>query len=359
MSKLAESARAGRIAPAGGAVDVSVIVPVFNEEENIPLLHQALQAALSALDIPFEIVYVDDGSTDSSFERLVTAAGNDAHVRIVRLRRNFGQTAALQAGIEHSRGDTLVFMDGDLQNDPGDVRRLLDKLDEGYDVVSGWRQHRKDSLSRVITSRVANALISRVVGVRLKDFGCTLKAYRREVLEDVKLYGEMHRFIPAYASAAGASVTEIPVTHHRRRFGRSKYGFSRTPRVLLDLLTVKFLGSYGTKPLYLFGFIGFVFWLLAFVCGVIVIVEKLLPPYVYAYRNPVLLLAVLLATLGLQFIMMGLLAELIIRTYHESQGKPTYVVRQVVEGAASPELVERLPRQRVRSLSSGNVSNPG
>jgi glycosyltransferase involved in cell wall biosynthesis len=277
----------------------------------------------------------------------------------VRLRRNFGQTAALQAGIEHSRGDTLVFMDGDLQNDPADIGRLLAKLDEGYDLVSGWREHRKDSRSRVITSRVANALISRVVGVPLKDYGCTLKAYRREVLQDVKLYGEMHRFIPAYASAAGASVTEIPVTHHPRRFGRSKYGFSRTPRVLLDLLTVKFLGSYGTKPLYLFGFIGFVFWLLAFVLGVIVIVERLLPPYVYAHRNPLLLLAVLLATLGLQFIMMGLLAELIIRTYHESQGKPTYLVRQVVEGAASPELVERLPRQRVRSLSSGNVSNPG
>jgi len=359
MRKLAESARGGRVAVDAAAVDVSVIVPVFNEEENIPLLHQELQAALGALDIPYEIVYVDDGSSDASFERLLVVAGGDPHVRIVRLRRNFGQTAALQAGIEHSRGETLVFMDGDLQNDPGDIRRLLAKLDEGYDVVSGWRQHRQDALSRVITSRVANALISRVVGVRLKDYGCTLKAYRREVLEDVKLYGEMHRFIPAYAAASGASVTEIPVTHHRRRFGRSKYGLSRTPRVLLDLLTVKFLGSYGTKPLYLFGFIGFVFWLLAVLLGVVVIIQKLLPPYVYAYRNPLLLLAVFLATLGLQFIMMGLLAELIIRTYHESQGKPTYVVRQVVEGAASPELVERLPRQRVRSLSSGNVSNPG
>ena len=359
MTEVAESTRTGRPAAADAELDVSVIVPVFNEEDNIPLLHQELKAAMTTLDIPFEIVYVDDGSSDASFERLLLVAGGDAQVRIVRLRRNFGQTAALQAGIEHSRGETLVFMDGDLQNDPGDIGRLLAKLDEGYDVVSGWRQHRQDALSRVITSRVANALISRVVGVRLKDYGCTLKAYRREVLQDVKLYGEMHRFIPAYASAAGASVTEIPVTHHRRRFGRSKYGFSRTPRVLLDLLTVKFLGSYGTKPLYLFGFVGFVFWLLAVLFGIVVIVQKLVPPYVYAYRNPLLLLAVFLAVLGLQFIMMGLLAELIIRTYHESQGKPTYVVRQVVEGAASPELVERLPRQRVRSLSSGNVSNPG
>jgi glycosyltransferase involved in cell wall biosynthesis len=355
MSKLAERARAGRLADAHAAVAVSVIVPLFNEEENIPLLHKELLAALSALDIPFEVVYVDDGSSDASFERLLAAAGSDPHIRIVRLRRNFGQTAALQAGIEHSRGDTLVFMDGDLQNDPKDIHRLLAKLDEGYDVVSGWRQHRQDAFSRVITSRVANALISRVVGVRLKDYGCTLKAYRREVLQDVKLYGEMHRFIPAYAAAAGASVTEIPVTHHPRRFGRSKYGLSRTPRVLLDLLTVKFLGSYGTKPLYLFGFIGFVFWLLAFVCGVIVIVEKLLPPYVYAHRNPLLLLAVLLATLGLQFIMMGLLAELIIRTYHESQGKQTYVVRQVVEGA---EPVERMPAARVRSLTSRDAGRP-
>jgi glycosyltransferase involved in cell wall biosynthesis len=359
LSSVADRARAGRAAAADGPVDVSVIVPVFNEEENIPLLHKELQTALNALDIPFEIVFVDDGSSDASFERLLTVAGADPHVRIVRLRRNFGQTAALQAGIEHSRGDTLVFMDGDLQNDPADIGRLLAKLDEGYDLVSGWREHRKDSRSRVITSRVANALISRVVGVPLKDYGCTLKAYRREVLQDVKLYGEMHRFIPAYASAAGASVTEISVTHHPRRFGRSKYGFSRTPRVLLDLLTVKFLGSYGTKPLYLFGFIGFVFWLLAVLFGIVVIVQKLLPPYVYAHRNPLLLLAVFLATLGLQFIGMGLLAELIIRTYHESQGKPTYVVRQVVEGAASPELVERLPRPRVRSLSSGNVSKPG
>ena len=359
MSKLAESPRAGRVAAADAAVDVSVIVPVFNEEENIPLLHEALQAALTALGQRFEVVYVDDGSSDATFERLLVAAASDPHVRIVRLRRNFGQTAALQAGIEHSRGDTLVFMDGDLQNDPGDIGRLLARLDEGYDVVSGWRQHRQDPRSRVITSRVANALISRVVGVRLKDYGCTLKAYRREALQDVKLYGEMHRFIPAYAAAAGASVTEIPVTHHRRRFGRSKYGLSRTPRVLLDLLTVKFLGSYSTKPLYLFGFTGFVFWLLAVLLGIVVIIQRLLPPYVYAHRNPLLLLAVFLGTLGLQFIGMGLLAELIIRTYHESQGKPTYVVRQVVEGAASPELVERLPRRRVRSVSSGSVSNPG
>src|ERR1700694_4843489 len=258
MSLLAESTRAGRPGAADAGARVSVIVPGFNEAENIALLQQQVQTALRALDIAYEIVYVDDGSSDATFERLLVATGSDPHVRIVRLRRNFGQTAALQAGIEHSRGDTLVFMDGDLQNDPGDIGRLLAKLDEGYDVVSGWRQHRQDSISRVITSRIANALISWVVGVKLKDYGCTLKAYRREVLQDVKLYGEMHRFIPAYAAAAGGSVTEIPVTHHQRRFGRSKYGFSRAPRLLFALLTVKFLGSYATKPICVFGFVGVV-----------------------------------------------------------------------------------------------------
>lgn len=312
---------------------ISVVVPIFNEEDSVVLLHQRLSEALRALGRTYEIVYVDDGSSDASFARLRAEAGDDPHARIVRFRRNFGQTAALQAGIEHSRGDILVFLDGDLQNDPADIGLLIAKLDEGYDVVSGWRKDRHDPwLSRRLPSKMANWVISKVTGVVLRDYGCTLKAYRGDVIRPVKLYGEMHRFIPALVSWSGASVTEVPVRHHARQFGRSKYGISRTARVMLDLMTVKFLGSYSTKPLYVFGFAGIAFWLLAFLSGAIVIVERLLPPYPQAHNNPLLLLAVFLATLGVQSIMLGLLAELLIRTYHESQGKPTYVIRQVVVG---------------------------
>ena len=313
--------------------EISVVVPIFDEEDNVGELHRRLSEALESLGRPYEILYVDDGSRDRSFERLCALAEDDPHAQLVQFRRNFGQTAALQAGIEHSRGDILVFLDGDLQNDPGDIGLLLAKLDEGYDVVSGWRRDRRDPwLSRRLPSLIANALISRVTGVVLKDYGCTLKAYRREVIEDVKLYGEMHRFIPALVSWSGAKVTEVPVRHERRRFGKSKYGISRTLRVLLDLITVKFLGSYSTKPLYVFGMAGLIFWLLAVLSGAIVIVERLLPPYPQAHNNPLLLLAVFLGTLGVQSIMLGLLAELMIRTYHESQAKPTYVIRQVIAG---------------------------
>jgi len=253
-------------------------------------------------------------------------------VRVVSFRRNFGQTAAVQAGIDNSRGEILVFMDGDMQNDPHDIPRLLEKIDQGYDVASGWRKSREDHASRVLPSKIANWIIARVTGVPLHDFGCTLKAYRREVIEDVKLYGEMHRFIPVYASWVGARIAELPVSHRRRAFGRSKYSLSRTSRVLLDLFTVKLLGSYSTKPIYFFGFAAFGLWALAFLCAAIVIVQKLLPPHPYAHDNPLLLLAVFLAIVGVQFILMGLLAELSIRTYHESQGKSVYVVREVIEG---------------------------
>jgi glycosyltransferase involved in cell wall biosynthesis len=325
---------------AGVPPAVSVVVPIYNEEENIGLLHQRLSEALGALKRSYEIVYVDDGSRDRSFERLCGVTAADPHSRIVRFRRNFGQTAALQAGIEESRGEILVFLDGDLQNDPADIGSLLARIDEGYDVVSGWRKDRHDPwLSRRLPSMIANWLISRVTGVVLRDYGCTLKAYRAEVIRPVKLYGEMHRFIPALVSWSGATVTEVPVRHEPRRFGKSKYGISRTARVVFDLITVKFLGSYSTKPIYVFGFAGLIFWLLAFLSGAIVIVERLLPPYPQAHNNPLLLLAVFLATLGVQSIMLGLLAELLIRTYHESQGKPTYVVRQVVQGGATSGVV--------------------
>jgi len=237
----------------------------------------------------------------------------------------------VQAGIDHSRGGVLVLLDGDMQNDPHDIPRLLEKIDEGYDVVSGWRRDRHDSASRVIPSRIANWVIARVTGVRLSDFGCTFKAYRREVIDGVRLYGEMHRFIPVYSAMIGARITEIVVNHRPRTYGRSKYSLSRTSRVALDLITVKLLGSYSTKPMYFFGFTAFALWAVAAVLAVIVIAQKVLPPYVYAHDNPLLLVSVVLVIVGVQCILMGLLAELSIRTYHESQHKPTYVVREVIE----------------------------
>jgi glycosyltransferase involved in cell wall biosynthesis len=334
---------------AGDAPDLSVIIPIFEEEESVVPLHDQVSAALAQLGRSYEVVYVDDGSKDASPERLQAIAESDPHVVVVRFRRNFGQTAAIQAGIDHSRGELLVFMDGDLQNDPRDIGRLLAKLDEGYDVVSGWRKNRHDALlSRKIPSWTANWLISRVTGVRLNDYGCTLKAYRRETLADVRLYGEMHRFIPAYASWSGASIAEIPVAHHPRRFGRSKYGLWRTFRVLLDLLTVKLLGSYATKPIYFFGAFGLILWIAALACSVVVLIEKVLPPYPQAHNNPLLLLAVFLASLGVQFVMLGLLAELIMRTYHETRGRPAYSVRQILVGgdAEAPPAARRPARSR-------------
>jgi glycosyltransferase involved in cell wall biosynthesis len=322
--------QAGTAAPA-----LSVVVLVFNEAESIAPLHEELAGVLEAMDTTYEIVYIDDGSRDGSTERLAQLALTDPHVRVVCFRRNFGQTAAVQAGIDNARGDVLVFMDGDLQNDPHDIPRLLQKVRDGYDVVSGWRKDRHDDATRVLPSKIANWIIARVTGVPLNDFGCTLKAYHRDVIQDVKLYGEMHRFIPVYASWVGARIAEIPVNHRPRSFGTSKYSLSRTSRVLLDLMTVKLLGSYSTKPIYFFGFAAFGLWALAFLFGAIVIVQKLLPPYPYAHNNPLLLLAVFLAIVGVQFILMGLLAELSIRTYHESQGKTTYVVREIIEGTAA------------------------
>jgi glycosyltransferase involved in cell wall biosynthesis len=323
---------ATRIRPAAAiAPRLSVIVLVYNEVESIAPVHEELMGVLEALDFSFEVLYIDDGSRDGSTERLGDLAARDGRVRVVSFRRNFGQTAAVQAGIDNSRGDILVFMDGDMQNDPHDIPRLLEKIDEGYDLVSGWRKDREDDASRVLPSRIANWIIARVTGVRLNDFGCTLKAYHREVIQDVKLYGEMHRFIPVYASWVGARITEITVNHRPRSFGKSKYSLSRTSRVLLDLMTLKLLGSYSTKPIYFFGFAAFGLWTLSVVFAAIVIIQKLLPPYPYAHDNPLLLLAVFLAIVGVQFILMGLLAELSIRTYHESQGKATYVIREIIE----------------------------
>jgi glycosyltransferase involved in cell wall biosynthesis len=318
---------------------LSVIVLVYNEVDSIEPLHRELMGVLDSLGHTFEVIYVDDGSRDGSTEKLGQIASRDARVRVVSFRRNFGQTAAVQAGIDHGLGEILVFMDGDMQNDPHDIPHLLAKVDEGYDVVSGWRRDRHDDASRVLPSKIANWIIARVTGVRLSDFGCTLKAYRREVIQDVKLYGEMHRFIPVFAAMVGARITEIPVNHRPRTYGKSKYSLSRTSRVMLDLITVKLLGSYSTKPMYFFGFAAFGLWALALLLAAIVILQKVLPPYVYAHNNPLLLLSVVLFIVGVQFILMGLLAELSIRTYHESQHKPTYVVREII--------ARSLPKQHV------------
>jgi glycosyltransferase involved in cell wall biosynthesis len=323
---------ATRLKPAiSAAPKLSVVVLVFNEAESVAPLYKELMGVFDTLGMTCDVVYIDDGSRDGSTERLAQFAMRDPRVRVVSFRRNFGQTAAVQAGIDNARGEVLIFMDGDLQNDPHDIPRLLQKMGEGYDVVSGWRKNRQDDAARVLPSKIANWIIARVTGVPLNDFGCTLKAYHRDVIQDVKLYGEMHRFIPVYASWVGARIAEIPVNHRPRSFGSSKYSLSRTSRVLLDLMTVKLLGSYSTKPIYFFGFAAFGLWALAFVFAAIVIIQKLLPPYPFAHNNPLLLLAVFLAIVGVQFILMGLLAELSIRTYHESQGKTTYVVREIIE----------------------------
>ena len=316
--------------------EVSVILPLYNEEENVGLLHDELKRALDALERPYEIIYVDDGSGDASAPRLRALAAGDPTVTVIRLRRNYGQTAALSAGIDHSRGEIIVLMDADLQNDPADIGRLLDVLDEGYDVVSGWRADRQDAfITRTLPSKAANALISRVTGVHLHDYGCTLKAYRREVLASVRLYGEMHRFIPAYASWNGARITEIPVHHRARRFGKSKYGLTRILRVLLDLVTVKFLGTYSTKPHYVFGFIGMLLGLVSIGCEAVAGFQALTPPYVRMHNNPLTLLGAICLVLAVQIILMGLLAELIMRTYHESQGKTTYLIRSLTTAPAA------------------------
>lgn len=309
---------------------LSILLPLYNEEENIRLQYEEITAAVDSLKVEYEILFVDDGSTDRSFEILSSIAAHDERVKLIQFRRNFGQTAAMAAGIDHSRGEILVFMDSDLQNDPRDIGRLLEKIEEGYDVVSGWRKNRKDNLFiRTIPSRIANRLIARVSGVRLHDLGCSLKAYRGEVLRQVKLYGEMHRFIPIHASWVGASITEIPVNHNPRRFGKSKYGIIRTFKVILDLFTVKFMGSYATKPIYIFGGAGIVLFAGSILSGSAVILMKLFLRH-SMIRNPLLLLTVMLIILSAMFIMLGLLAEISIRTYHESQSMPPYRVRKKV-----------------------------
>ncbi|HEY7912026.1 MAG TPA: glycosyltransferase family 2 protein [Blastocatellia bacterium] len=312
----------------GEGPELSVFLPVFNEEENIDLLFDKLSASLGGLGRAYEVIFVDDGSTDTSLAKLREIASRDERVRVIALRRNYGQTAAMSAGIDHARGQILIPMDADLQNDPEDIGRLLDKLDEGYDVVSGWRKDRKDRwLTRRVPSMIANRVISAISGVKLHDYGCSLKAYRRDVLADVRLYGEMHRFIPIYARWAGARVTEIPVTHHPRYAGKSKYGLSRTIKVVFDLITIKFMSSYLTKPLYVFGTAGLICLAISFLALALALYYRFVQ-LVHLNRMPLATLAMIMFAMGIQFIFMGLLAEMIVRTYHESQNKPTYLVRE-------------------------------
>ena len=320
---------------------VSLVIPVFNEEESLPALFDALDGSLGTLPQPVEAILVDDGSRDRSFAMLRDAAVKRPWLRVVRFRRNFGQTAAIAAGIDHARAPIIVALDADLQNDPKDIPLLLKRLDDGFDVVSGWRRDRKDkAITRRLPSVIANWLIGRVSGVRIHDYGCTLKAYRKWVLEPYGLYGEMHRFIPVYASWAGARVTEMEVTHHPRRAGVSKYGLGRVFKVLLDLLTVTFLGGYSTKPIYFFGkpalflctggILSAAVWLAQFIKGHI-----LNHPGEWVQPVTLLLLAVFLFSIGVQLLLMGLLGEVLIRTYHESQGKKTYLVGETVNFSAT------------------------
>ena len=308
--------------------EVSVFLPVYNEEPNLRPLHAKLDAALKSLGRSAEIVYVDDGSNDGSLNILREIAALDSRVRVVALRRNYGQTAAMAAGIDAARGKVLIPMDADLQNDPADIERLLNKLDEGYDVVSGWRKNRKDKMiTRKIPSMLANRLISWIGGVPLHDYGCSLKAYRRESLQDVRLYGEMHRFIPIYASWAGARVTEIPVEHHARTMGKSKYGLSRTLKVVFDLMTIKFMASYQTKPIYVFGSFGMLAFAISLFSGLYALFLKVIHK-ADLVQTPLPILSIVMFAVGVQFLLMGLLAEMLVRTYHESQAKSIYAVRE-------------------------------
>ena len=310
---------------------LSVVIPVYNEEENIVPLLEALDKALSPLGKPFEVVIVDDGSTDWTLEKLKALKPRYPWLRIVALRRNFGQSAAFTAGIDHARGEIIVTMDGDLQNDPRDIPKLLAKIEEGYDVVSGWRKDRKDPFfSRRLPSFLANVIISRLTKVKLHDYGCSLKAYRAEVIKGLTIYGELHRFIPALVSLGGARVAEIEVNHHPRRFGRSKYGLSRTYRVVLDLLLVLFFRKFATKPLHIFGLTGGILLFLGITIEGYLTILKLFFGQDIGHR-PLLLLGVLLILTGINLLGTGLLAELIIRTYYEASGKRIYHVREVIE----------------------------
>jgi glycosyltransferase involved in cell wall biosynthesis len=311
--------------------DLSLVIPVFNEQENLDQLYKQITASCEKLNKSYEVIFIDDGSTDDSLNVLIRLQKKDSRIRVIRLRKNFGQTAALSAGFDYSRGDIIVTLDADLQNDPEDIGMLILKMEEGYDLVSGWRKKRKDKLlTRRIPSMIANWLISMITRVKLHDYGCTLKAFRRDVVKNINLYGEMHRFIPAIASNIGINIAEVEVNHRPRRHGKSKYSLMRFTKVVLDLLTVKFFLSYSTRPLQIFGIFGLISGMAGGVIGVILSYQRLVLKQGIADR-PLLLLAVLLMVVGFQFITLGLLAEILVRAYHESIGKRIYYIRDIYE----------------------------
>lgn len=309
-------------------IELSVVIPLYNEEESIEALYDELSSVMDSLGHTYEVIIVDDGSKDASFARLKAVHQRDPRWKIIRFRRNYGQTAGIAAGFEAAQGEVVITQDADLQNDPRDIPRLLAKLDEGYDIVSGWRKDRKEPfLSRRLPSMTANWLISRSTGVALHDYGCTLKAYRSVVVKNIHLYGELHRFIPAVASSIGVNVAEVPVNDRARRFGKSKYGIMRTFRVLLDLITVRFILSYSTRPLQIFGGAGLLMGAAGVLIGLYLTYVKLVLGQNIGDR-PLLILGVLLIILAVQMISIGLVAEIVVRTYHESQRKPIYMVRE-------------------------------
>lgn len=323
-------------------IQISVVVPLYNEQENIPPLYVKLAEALAAVGEPYELIFVDDGSRDQSFKVLAQIQEHDGRVHVIRLRRNFGQTAALKAGFDFARGEIILTMDGDLQDDPEEISLFLAKIREGYDIVSGWRRHRKEPwLLRRLPSRIANALMARISRVPLHDFGATFKAYRREVVQDLSLYGELHRFIPAVASWQGASVAEIEITNHPRRSGKSNYGIGRTTRVLLDFFTIKFLLDYSTKPLQFFGLFGLGALGAGALINLFLLYKKVwLGATLMVEHGPLMLLGIALIISGMQFLSLGLIGEMLARTYYESQKKPIYAVRMLLSRRRESEAAE-------------------
>jgi glycosyltransferase involved in cell wall biosynthesis len=319
-------------------LDISVIIPVYNEQDNLENICRQTIVALEG-KYSFEIIFIDDGSSDDSCKVLEQIYNKDNRVKVIMFRRNFGQTAAMSAGFHNAKGNVIIPLDADGQNDPADIPAMMNKLNEGFDIVSGWRKDRKDrTITRKIPSMLANKLICKITGVNLHDFGRSLKAYRREIIETTKLYGEMHRFIPAIANWSGAKITEMVVNHHPRTTGKAKYGLERIVKVVLDLMTVKFLGSYATKPLYIFGGLGIFSGIASFLCGLVVLYMKFLSSqHLGMNRNPLLLLSAILFIAFFQLILMGLLAEMIVRTYHESQNRPIYTIRKFLQRGTADE----------------------
>ncbi len=312
-------------------VEISIVIPVYNEEGNILPLYENLQSVLERINKRYEVILVDDGSKDNTFEKLLFVHKKNNKFKIIKFRRNFGQTQAMKAGFEYASGKTIITLDADLQNDPQDIPKILDKMEEGYDIVSGWRKNRKDkTITRKIPSIIANKIISWLFGVKLHDFGCTLKAYRKEVLENIELYGEMHRYIPALASWMGIKVAEIPVNHYPRQSGKAKYGISRTIRVILDIITIKFLLTYSKKPMQIFGLIGMAAAILGTVITIWLIVQRVFFDQPLSTR-PLFILSISMIFIGAQLITMGLLGEIMMRTYHEGAGKPTYVIKEIID----------------------------